>query len=174
MRPGEQVICEIKRHPIGMLGIYIGAIFFVLLIAAIGFIIVPLALTAYPKSRIYGFSLLVVLATAAICGLFTWISHVVYWGNRWIVTDDSLTQVLQISLFNKQNSQLSMANLEDITVEKSGILAQMFNYGVLKAETAGEHSKFRFPYCPNPNYYAQQILQAREAFEQENYRQPRV
>lgn len=59
-----------------------------------------------------------------------------------------------------------MGNLEDVTTEKTGIFPHMFNYGVLKCETAGERSKFMFSYCPNPDYYAQQILDARERFEQ--------
>ncbi len=53
-----------------------------------------------------------------------------------------------------------------MTAEQNGILAKMFNYGVLKAETAGEHSKFTFTNCPNPTLYAQQIIQAREEFAQ--------
>jgi hypothetical protein len=40
----------------------------------------------------------------------------------------------------------------------------MFNYGTLKAETAGERSKFAFPFTPNPNKCAQEILHARERF----------
>jgi hypothetical protein len=89
-----------------------------------------------------------------------------YWGNSWVVTTDSITQVNQTGLFTRQSSQLSLANLEDVTAEQNGILAHAFNYGLLKAETAGEHSKFSFYYCPNPNLYAQQILHAREQFEQ--------
>ena len=167
MRPGERVICEIKRHPIGLFGIYAGSIFLLLFIALVGFGLAPSILSdEYSKSQVYGVSLIVLLIFAVLCGLFTFISHIVYWGNRWIVTDDSVTQVTQVSLFSKQSSQLSMSNLEDITAEQNGILAHLFNFGVLKAETAGERSKFRFIYCPNPNYYAQCILQAREAFEQ--------
>jgi hypothetical protein len=87
-------------------------------------------------------------------------------GNRWIITSDSITQVNQTSLFNKQSSQLSLANLEDITVEQNGIIQSVFGFGTLRAETAGERSKFMFQYCPNPNSYAQQNLNAREQFEQ--------
>jgi hypothetical protein len=119
----------------------------------------------------------VVLLVTAILGLgFAFISNIVYWGNRWVVTSDSITQVQQTSLFNKQSSQLSLENLEDVTSEQNGILTHMFNYGVIKAETAGERSKFMFRYCPNPNFYAQQILAARERFMQAEWRaggQPR-
>lgn len=171
LRPGEKVICDIRRHPIGIIGIYIGAIIFFLLFAVLGYIVLPDIMSNYSKNKIYGYSTLVLLCVALVEILFVYISNVVYKGNRWIVTDDSVTQITQVSLFSKRNSQLSMANLEDVSSEKNGILPQIFNYGVLKAETAGAQvSKFHLTYCPNPDYYARCILRAREEFEDRNYR----
>ena len=106
------------------------------------------------------------MVVAIISTIFALISAKVYWGNTWTVTTDSLTQVRHFNLFSRQSSQLSLKDLEDVTAEQNGVLTEMFNYGLLRVETAGETSKFMFPYCPNPNYYAQQILAAREAFEQ--------
>ena len=40
----------------------------------------------------------------------------------------------------------------------------MFGFGTLKVETAGERSKFQFPYCPNPQKCAVEIIQAHESF----------
>jgi hypothetical protein len=104
------------------------------------------------------------LILCAMVGLFTYISATVYKGNRWIVTTDSITQINQISLFQKQTSQLSLANLEDVTVEQNGILQTMFGFGRLRAETAGERSKFVFDYCPNPSKYAKDIIGVHEAY----------
>jgi hypothetical protein len=167
MQPGEQVICEIKRHPIGIIGVYVVAGLLLTVLAVAVFIIAPLALKNVSSSRIMevgGLGYIVVLLATL---LVVYIGNTVYSGNRWIVTSDSITQVQQTSLFSKQSSQLSMASLEDITAQQDGIFQQMFHYGVLAAETAGERSKFRFIYCPNPNQYAQLILNAREQFEQE-------
>lgn len=108
---------------------------------------------------------LIFLVVTVICAAFAMISAKVYWGNSWTVTTDSLTQVRRFGLFSRQSSQLSLKDLEDVTAQQSGVLAEMFNFGLLKVETAGERSKFMFPFCPNPNYYAQQILKARETFE---------
>lgn len=171
LRPGEKIICDIRRHPIGIIGIYIGAAVFFVLFAVLGYIVLPDIMSNYSKNKIYGYSTLVLLCVALVEIVFVYISNVVYKGNRWIVTDDSVTQITQISLFSKRNSQLSMANLEDVSSEKNGILPQIFNYGILKAETAGAQvSKFHLTYCPNPDYYAQCILRAREEFEDRNYR----
>lgn len=170
MRPGERIICSIKRHPIGIMPVYAGAAVALIILAILGFALGPSMLSNYSHTQVYAIVSLFLLGAVALTGLFVSVAHTVYWGNRWIVTDDSVTQVLQNSLFDKKSSQLSMANLEDVTVEQDGFLPHMFDYGVIVAETAGEHSKFRFAYCPNPNQVAQDILEAREKFEQENYR----
>jgi hypothetical protein len=171
MQPGEQVVCEIKRHPIGILGIYITLICAVALVAIVGFGFGPQIFANYETQQVYGYVTVATLVLGVLCLLFGYIAHIVYWGNRWIVTDDSVTQVSQVSLFNKQSSQLSMGNLEDITAEKNGIIQHMFNFGNLRCETAGaQKSKFVFPYCPNPEYFAKCILDAREKFEYQHYR----
>ncbi|HVS58664.1 MAG TPA: PH domain-containing protein [Candidatus Saccharimonadales bacterium] len=163
MQPGEQIVCEIKRHPIGLIGTYVMAGILIVLAAVLAALL-PHYITnagSLPAILWGAFALVTVVAV-----LIAWVGAKVYWGNRWIVTSDSLTQVAQTTLFNTQSSQLSMGNIEDVTAEQNGILAHMFGYGLLRVETAGERSKFVFMYCPSPNRYAQEILGARERFEQ--------
>jgi hypothetical protein len=163
-QPGEVTICEVKRHPIGILGIYVAIGVLLLVVAVLAFVLAPTVITDSSQShQAMQWGVVALFILAVICGLYGLIATKVYWGNRWVVTSDSVTQISQTSLFNRQSAQLALANIEDVTAEQNGILAHMFNYGVLKAETAGHRSKFVFTYCPNPNFYAQQILTAREA-----------
>lgn len=162
---GERVIFNIRRHPIGILGIYVSA-GILLIAAAVLCFIVPQHLSTSSGNRPVEIGGLVFMVIALVTAVFLLISTKVYWGNQWILTTDSITQVNQTSLFSRQSSQLSLSNLEDVTAEQNGALTHMFNYGLLKVETAGERSKFSFAYCPNPNYYARQVLIAREAFDQ--------
>jgi len=127
---------------------------------------VPQHITTSFGGRTTQIGSLVFVVVAVVTTVFLLITTKVYWGNRWILTTDSITQINQASLFNRQSSQLSLGNLEDVTAEQDGPVAHMLNYGLLKVETASESGKFVFVYCPNPNYYAQQVLAAREAFEQ--------
>ncbi len=166
VRKNEVTIFQVRRHPIGLLGVHIVAGSLLIVLAVLLFAIVPTMLKDVASSKVYGLGTLLYIVIAALTFGFLAITHKVYWGNSWILTSDSLTQVLQVSLFSKQSSQLSLGNLEDVTAEQNGIMAQLFHFGILKVETAGEHSKFTFQFCPNPTYYAQQILAAREAFEQ--------
>jgi hypothetical protein len=166
MQPGEKVLSTIKRHPIGIVGIYISIGAILTLVAVLAFAVAPSASNDSSNNTAMGIGTVVFLVLAGLSLIYAIIATKVYWGNSWVVTTDSITQVNQISLFRRQSSQLSLANLEDVTAEQNGILAHIFNFGILKAETAGERSKFSFPFCPNPNLYAQQILHAREQFEQ--------
>lgn len=137
-----------------------------LVLAVLIFVVAPNILSGYSHSQVISIGSLVFAAAALIAAGFVFVAHTVYWGNRWIVTNESITQVVKTGLFNKQTSQLSLDNLEDLTAEQNGPMAQMFHYGTISAETAAATDKFTFPYCPRPTYYAQQILAARDRFEQ--------
>jgi uncharacterized membrane protein YdbT with pleckstrin-like domain len=166
MQPGERVICELKRHPIGILTMYFGAFIAVAVLTALLYVMMPSLKDAYGDEAttmvaLGGGILLIGLV------LMLFISTIIYWQNQWVVTTDSITQITQNGLFGRHVSQLSMENLEDVTVNQDGILPHMFNYGTLKVESAGERSKFQFPYCPNPNQCAREILDTHEKFLEE-------
>jgi hypothetical protein len=164
MQPGEVVICVIKRHPIGLIQNYVTAGTVIVLAALGAFVIVPMYAPEDIRNQALGWAVVGLIFLAFFVFVFSYIAAKVYKGNRWIVTSDSITQIRQNSLFSKQSSQLSLHNLEDITVNQNGLVQTGFNYGTLHAETAGERSKFVFPYTPNPNQCAREILMAREKF----------
>lgn len=166
MQPGERVICEIKRHSFGLMSMY-SMLLTIIIVAILVVIAAPHVFTSMTSQDQAKLALAMVIV-CVLTGLFTYIGTTVYKGNRWIVTSDSITQVSQVSLFSKQTSQLSLANLEDVTVEQQGIFQSMFGFGRLRAETAGEKSKFVFDFCPRPTEYAKQIIAAHEAYIAQN------
>ncbi len=165
VQPGEQIICEIKRDPIGMVTMYAaaGIIIFVLSILAFG--VAPSIMSGSSRSEVMSISLIAILTASLFISAFLFISHKVYWGNSWILTTDSLIQVTQTSLFDKQSAQLSLEHVEDVSSSQDGLLTHLFNYGTVAVETAAATDKFTFNYCPTPNYYARQIVAAREQLE---------
>jgi len=162
MSAGEQNICEIKRHPFGLFGMYIGSGILIILVLVAAFLI-PHFVSGLSGSAQTGV-VLGGLVLAVLILLYDYIAVTIYKGNRWVVTSDSITQIRQVGLFRKQTSQLSLANLEDVTFEQNGLVQSMFHFGDLKVETAGEHSKFIFPFCPQPAEYARQIIKAHEDY----------
>lgn len=166
LQPGERIVAEVKRHPFGIISLYAAAVIGISIAAILVFVLLPNLLNQFNADNskvLYAGLGLVVLLLVLVLGIATSI----YWQNQWIITTDSITQIVQSSLFNRQVSQLSMDNLEDVTVNQDGILPHLFGYGVLKVETAGERSKFIFNYCPTPNKYARQILEVHEQFLEE-------
>ncbi len=162
MQPGERVICEIRRHPIGLFGVYI--VTGLVLAATISIaILTPIYGSFLTGQQQLGVILSAVLV-AVLALIMTYISVFIYQANRWIVTSDSITQVRQTGLFDKRSSQLSLANLEDVSAQQDGIMQSLLGYGNLTVETAGERSKFILAFCPNPNEYARKIIAAHEEY----------
>jgi len=162
MSEGERVICEIRRHPFGLFGMYLMAGLIIVIILAAAFIGPHYLTNVTGQDKLY--IALAAIGVTAITLLYLYLGVTVYNGNRWIVTSDSITQISQVSLFRKQTSQLSLANLEDVTFEQNSFIQTMFGFGVLRVETAGERSKFSFPFCPNPQSCAREIIKAHEDF----------
>ncbi len=164
--PDETLIADVRRHPFGLFLIYLQ--FVVGLTLGLGVIFLLLASTA-SSIGIDGDSAAAIASAFALFAIFFGLIFLIlatriYKGNQLIVSDKNITQVLQISLFDRKVSELSMSRIEDVTAQQNGILPTIFNYGVLQIETAGEQNNFRFIYCPNPNAYAKAILDARHHF----------
>jgi uncharacterized membrane protein YdbT with pleckstrin-like domain len=162
MQPGERVLCEIRRHPFGLFGLYAMAIMVGVITLGVA-IALPYYASFLTTQQKIGIELAAALVLV-VMALISWIGVFVYKANRWIVTSDSITQVVQTGLFNTRSSQMSLANLEDVSARQDGIIQEMLGYGVLTVETAGERSKFVFNFCPNPNEYARKIIAAHEEY----------
>jgi len=167
LQKGERVVAIIKRHPIGIVSLYLAGFIAVALLAALAFFILPSVTTQYNIPNLESFAYVGLGGLLVLMLVILGVATVIYWENQWIVTTDSLTQLTQTSLFNRQVTQLSMDNLEDVSVDQNGIFPHIFNYGTLKVETAGERSKFIIQYCPKPNTYARKILEVHESFLEE-------
>jgi hypothetical protein len=163
LQPGERQILTIRRHPIGITGLYILCALVTVATAALTFGLSSNSDSSKDQA-IIGTTLIFGIV-AVICAVVALIATKIYWANIWILTADSLTQVDQDGLFRRKSSQLALEHIEDVTSEQIGMLPRMFNYGVLHVAIPGESNKFVFPLCPNPNYYAARILQAREDFQ---------
>lgn len=161
MQPGEQVIFEIRRHPIGLIYIYGTTGVFLVAVAVMLLSLVPSAFSASAGAG-HILAIIVFIITGLMAVIFVILATVIYWGNCWILTTDSLTQVSQHGIFHKSSAQLALWDIENVAVRRHGIIQHFMNYGVVAIETASESGKFRFLYCPNPTSYAQQILDAKE------------
>lgn len=158
----EIKIADIRRHFFGLFLIYLQTI--VGLGLAVGLIFYFMASSGGNNSTISSIAWFSTLIVGSLGLIFMLLATKIYNANQLIVTDINVTQVLQVGLFSRKVSELTMENVEDVTSEQHGIFPTLFNYGTLKVETAGEQNNFIFKYCPNPNAYAKALQDARAAY----------
>lgn len=160
---GEHVVVIVRKHIIGLIFIYLEALVGLIAVLSILFISAPDIFNNLEKQSNRLLVALILLGVTILV-LFLFVATYVYRSSRLLVTDKNLIQINQRSLFIRSVSRLSMSNVEDVSAHQRGILATIFNYGTLLVQTAGERPNFEFKYCPTPNKYADQILEARQAY----------
>ena len=157
----EYIISEVRRHPIGLVGI-IGA-------AAFLIAIVLLSLTFYPAVAGPGSppAVSLVLPAVLVIILITLGAYIVAWvylNNKFFLTNESVIQEIQDSLFAHNEQTVSLSNIEDASYTQTGIIQLLFNYGSIRLSTEGDETTYRFQYVSNPKYQIALLNNAVEAF----------
>ena len=161
----EQLLAEVRKHPFGLLvivglGAFIAVTVFVSVIAIVasGFLdSVGLGGSLESLSVFFGFVLSIFIVIA------TFINAHLYRNNVVFVTNEKLAQVLFISLFHRKISQLSIGDVQDVTVQQNGFLPNAIGYGTLVIETAGEQQNYTFTFVPEPYETSKVIINAHES-----------
>lgn len=159
----ECLVTVVHRHPIGIIIIYLEALVFIVALVVLGSFVFPDLFNGSGGGNQALLTASLLLAVGLIA-LVMFVATYIYRQNRILVTDRSLVQVMQKGLFARKVSRLSMSNVEDVSATHHGILSTIFNYGILHIQTAGERENFVFPWCPEPDNYADRILDARQAY----------
>lgn len=169
----EIKIADVRRHFFGLFLIYLETILALVLSVGLIIFLMP-GVFGGDNSTVNSIVWFFALIVAVLGVIFLALATKIYNTNQLIVTDINVTQVLQVGLFSRKVSELTMENVEDVTAEQHGIFPTIFNYGTLKVETAGEQNNFIFKYCPNPNAYAKALQDARAAYfkKYSGHRQP--
>lgn len=158
----EHVLCVVKQHPFGIIYIYALSLFGITAALILTAVLLP---TFFGSSaRVYSLFALLALVVIFFSVLLMAAATLVYRQSRLTVTDKNVIQIIQKGLFARKVSQISLANVEDVSSEQRGILANIFNFGGLKIETAGEQANFSFPFCTNPHRVAHIIIGAKDDF----------
>ncbi len=167
---GEFVISAVKRHPIGLLSIWGVAVFALAVVFAFPlFLFGPgsvFRVNLSPDSLLSGFIVLVMIAVLVVLGAV--IATTIYEANRFYLTNESVMQHIQTSLFAKKSQTISLGNIEDASYRQRGILQTIFNYGALRLSTEGDETTYRFNFVANPQEQLRLLNNAVEAFK--NYR----
>ena len=164
---GEYVISAVQRHPIGLFSIWL-VVALAVLVVVVG---LPLLLntdTFLGGRELSGEAIfsggMVLLLAAALFVLGGIIATVVYRANRFFLTNESVIQHIQTSLFSKKDQTISLANIEDASYRQQGILQTLLNYGAIRLSTEGEETTYRFNFVAKPKNDVDTLNNAVEAF----------
>ncbi|HEX8763495.1 MAG TPA: PH domain-containing protein, partial [Candidatus Saccharimonadales bacterium] len=88
----------------------------------------------------------------------------IYNNNRFYLTNESVIQEIQTSLFSKHEQTVSLSNVEDASYRQNGLLQIMLNYGSIRLSTEGDETTYRFSFVANPKQHIAILNNAVEAF----------
>jgi hypothetical protein len=161
----EYVIRAVRRHPIGMfVPVFVTAL--LVIITASAMINYSLIMEYFGIFDPLPFDAILLLGTLLIFLFLVggYIAIWVYLNNKFFLTNESVIQEIQTSLFHKFEQTVSLANIEDASYRQQGILQSLLNYGSIRLSTQGDETTYRFDYVTNPKEHIATLNNAVEAF----------
>lgn len=162
-RDRETVIIVVRRHWWVMLKFVLVFVFQLLVGAAV----VVLLLMSGAKFQSGSPAELLLVLFGSLYVLFVWAfffhNWVDYYLDVWIVTDERILNIVQNGLFSRTVSELSMANVQDVTSELRGKMQTFLDFGDVHIQSAGERERFLFDNVGNPEGISARIVELHEA-----------
>ncbi|HEX8182762.1 MAG TPA: hypothetical protein VF575_04140 [Candidatus Saccharimonadales bacterium] len=164
---GEFIISAIDRHPIGLIGIWFSVGAIILALVALAAILSSTASSSSleggtaPSLELLAIPVVLISLLALIFGF---IATIIYNANKFFLTNESVIQQIQTSLFSKREQTVSLANIEDASYTQDGVMTHLFHYGMIRLSTEGDETTYRFNYASNPKRQIAVLNNAVEAF----------
>ena len=157
-KPGEKVVFSLRRHPIT----FLKSIGFFLLMA----VLPPIVAYQFFGGKVAIANPLLQIGAVLLAGayylviwLFFFSQFTDYYLDISIVTDERIIDNDQQGLFSRSVSEMNLSRIQDVHSEVKGIIASLFNYGLVVVETAGEEKNFRMEQVHNPHHIRASILE---------------
>ena len=156
LEDGEVILTQVRKHWFvivsQLIGLAIGALVPLMLLTALfnlpsAFNGLSLHLEQY--SSPIAFFIATWLLLSSISGFTIWTR---YYLDLWVITDRRIIAIEQISFFNRSVGIFRLERMQDIEFSIKGLIQTFFNFGTLKAQTAGEEeTNFMSDGMPNPD-----------------------
>lgn len=163
---GEYVVRAMRRHPIGL---FIPLLLGVFLIVAslsiwINYDVIADSMNLRGAAADPASVFLPVILFCILIGLGMYIAFYVYVNNKFFLTNESVIQEIQDSIFSRHEQTVSLANIEDASFLQTNIIQHIFNYGSIRLSTEGDETTYRFTFVSNPKEHIATLNDAVEAF----------
>jgi len=154
----ETVLINTRRHFVA----YLGRLILIAVLFLIPILIFSYAYSTYPNmfnGSVINFVVVIGSIYYLVMSTFAFISWISYYFNIFIVTDQSIIDVNQEGIFNRQITEVSILRVQDVSAKIKGVFPTLFGYGDVVAETAGENTRtYVIDSIPNPIEVANKIL----------------
>lgn len=164
----EKLLGEIPRSNIGLIFIFLNALMLSGLLLAMLYFAVRFEadiLSSFGLPQDFDLanllsSVLMVVVAFVFAGSI--VAGYVYSNSYVIITEQKLVLINTRGIFARRVSQLSIGDVQDVSVDQNTFFSRIFNYGNINIETAGEQAHFVFSFADKPNDNAKYIVDAHE------------
>lgn len=160
---GEYVILAVRRHPIGLVAPIGSTVLALMLIFGLTAVYTGMTM-ANPGLPASGDVMLISILLALLVTIFGYFAVWIYIQNKFFLTNESVVQEIQTSLFAKREQTVSLGSIEDASFKQSNFIQTFFNYGTLRLSTEGDETTYRFQYVSEPKKQVAVLNNAIEAF----------
>lgn len=152
---GEYVVINVRRHPIILAGIWLATASIVLFVLFAWWFVMANPGGEKPLIGVKSVALvsMIALGLSMLFGVLGWIVTIIYKGNKLFLTNESAIQEIQNSLLAKREQVINLENVKDVSYDQKGLWPQVFNYGIVRLSTEGDHQEYVFSFVQNPRYY---------------------
>lgn len=163
---GEYVVRAMHRHPIGLfLPMAAGTILLAAaLIVLTNYDLIAQSFNLRGAAADPASVIIPILLFSSLILVGMYVAYYVYFNNKFFLTNESVIQEIQDSIFSKHEQTVSLANIEDASFLQTNIIQHLFHYGSIRLSTEGEETTYRFTYVANPKEHIATLNNAVEAF----------
>jgi hypothetical protein len=116
-----------------------------------------------------------VAAVVSVVWLAVWAVKIIllkyrYDNDLWTITDQRIIDSFRSNPFSLKITTADLIDIVDTSVNRSGILPTMLNYGDIRCETAGERQDISLPAVPRPQEVHALIDRERDRERKDTYR----
>lgn len=144
-RPNEELKLVLKRHWIVYL--YLGFYAFFLVLSSIILLTYYSSVFSSDTSSFFPIFLIVYWSVYLLFLYITWANNEL---DLFIITDQRIRGIEQISFLNRTISECSLDDVKEVNAQTKGLLENLLNFGTVSLHTASENSNFTMHFAPSP------------------------
>lgn len=160
----EYVILSVHRHSIGLVIPFIVSTVMMCVVLA-GLLLLP---DLFQKANLamsdIGIAYLAGIVAVALIVAGTYVIYWVYVNNTFFLTNESIIEKTQLSLFANNVKSVGLEDVVDVSYRQTGVIEQLFNFGTVQVGTKDDETPYVFHTVSGPKYQASVLKDAVECF----------